>query len=150
MKWVKGHVGHTRNKGADLLAKLSTQLDPPDGTNMDVTPALDVTSAKLTKVSQALAYKAIQAKKLAMLQSRVPCSCTTANLRLIKDKIKGIFEFSPTDVSFWRAIQNQDFSHQSRYWLWMSTHDAYMTGSQWLCPNYNQAFQAQAFCEHDG
>ena len=29
MKWVKGHAGHTRNKGADLLAKLSTQLDPP-------------------------------------------------------------------------------------------------------------------------
>ena len=25
-----------------------------------------------------------------------------------------------------------------------------MIGSNWLCPNYNQDFQAQAFCEHDG
>ena len=32
----------------------------------------------------------------------------------------------------------------------MSAHDVYMTGSQWLCPNYNQAFQACAFCEHNG
>ena len=67
MKWVKGHAGHTRH-GADMLAKLSTQLNPPDNPNMDITPTLKVTGAKLTKVSQALAYKAIWAKKLSMLK----------------------------------------------------------------------------------
>lgn len=27
---MKGMREHTRNEGADMLAKLSTQLDPPD------------------------------------------------------------------------------------------------------------------------
>lgn len=34
--------------------------------------------------------------------------------------------------------------------MWMAIHDAYMVGSHWLCPTYNQEFQARAFCEHDG
>jgi ribonuclease HI len=49
LKWVKGHAGHTRNEGADMMAKLSTQLDPPDDPNMEIAPTLKVTGAKLTK-----------------------------------------------------------------------------------------------------
>ncbi|KAF8240449.1 hypothetical protein L208DRAFT_1539698 [Tricholoma matsutake] len=32
----------------------------------------------------------------------------------------------------------------------MYRHDVYMMGSSWLWLNYNQEFQAWAFCEHDG
>ncbi|KAF8235701.1 hypothetical protein L208DRAFT_1255414 [Tricholoma matsutake] len=133
-----------------MLAKLSTHLLPPDNPKMNITPTLKVTGAKLAKVSQSLTYKAIQAKKLSKLKDRVPCSHTAVNLKLIKDKMKSSFEICPTDTSFWRAIQNQDFSQQSQYWLWMSTHDAYMMGSNWLHSNYNQEFQAWVFSKHNG
>ncbi|GLB44704.1 putative RNA-DNA hybrid ribonuclease activity [Lyophyllum shimeji] len=150
MKWVKGHAGHTRNEGADKLAELATQLEPLNDPNMNIEPTLKVTGAKLTKVTQALAYKAIRARRLTKLRSKPPRSRTVENLQKVKHTIKSGFDLSPTDASVWKAIRNKDFSRQSRYWLWMSMHDAYMIGSHWLRPKYSQEYQARAFCEHDG
>ena len=113
MKWVKGHAGHARNEGADMLAKCATHLLPPDDPKMDIDPTLKVTGAKLTKVSRSLTHKAIRAKKLAKLKDGAPRSHTAVNLKLIKDKMKALFEISPTDASFWKAIRNPDFSRQS-------------------------------------
>ncbi|KAF8067091.1 ribonuclease H-like domain-containing protein [Lyophyllum atratum] len=150
LKWVKGHAGHIRNEGADLLAERALGLDPPVDPKLDIEPSLSVTGAKLSKVSQSLAYKAIRARKLAVLKSKPPRSRTVENLGAIKRATKDNFNISPTDAGIWKAVRNKDFSRQSRYWLWMSVHDAYMIGSQWLRPNYAQELQARAFCEHDG
>lgn len=63
LHWVKGHLGHARNEGADRLASEATG-NPPKSLNMEIDPTLVVMGTKLMETTQALAYKAIRLAKL--------------------------------------------------------------------------------------
>jgi ribonuclease HI len=58
-KWIKGHSGHKRNDGADRMANLGAQKDHPDEIDLVVQPHCRITGAKLSKLTQSLAYKGI-------------------------------------------------------------------------------------------
>ncbi|KAJ4484642.1 hypothetical protein C8R41DRAFT_707486, partial [Lentinula lateritia] len=59
LKWVKGHNGHEWNEGADLLAKEAVRKEKASYINLHPPRTLHVTGAKLSTMTQALAYKAI-------------------------------------------------------------------------------------------
>ncbi|KAJ3724921.1 hypothetical protein DFJ43DRAFT_965107, partial [Lentinula guzmanii] len=41
-----------------------------------------------------------------------------------------------TDAQIWVSIQNKDFSRPFRYFLWMTTHEAYKIGNYWTRINW--------------
>ena len=49
--------------------------------------------------------------------------------------------------SLWKAIRHKDISKEARYFLWMTFHDAYMVGSNWLRPGYVPEYQERSECK---
>ncbi|KAF8061862.1 ribonuclease H-like domain-containing protein [Lyophyllum atratum] len=148
MKWVKGHAGHARNEGADRLARAAVDAIQTQNVTLNITPSLSTSGAKLSAVTQALAYKAIRAKK--MEDKENSRARTDRNLDRVKMYIKSKQDSRPTTGKIWRRIRNKDFSRQERFWLWMSLHDAYWVGSHWLKPQFEEEYRDRAICAHDG
>jgi hypothetical protein len=87
MKWVKGHNGHARNEGADIQADIGAKKAVHDEVPLDVPPALKITGAKLSALTQSLAYKAIREQKMkAKLKKR---DRTVVNLEKTKTMHSG-------------------------------------------------------------
>ncbi|KAJ3896995.1 hypothetical protein F5879DRAFT_761446, partial [Lentinula edodes] len=63
LKWVKGHSGHGRNEGADTMAKEVVEKVKASYINLCFPPTLHVTGAKISAMTQALAYKVIMTQK---------------------------------------------------------------------------------------
>ncbi|KAJ3805881.1 hypothetical protein F5876DRAFT_51067, partial [Lentinula aff. lateritia] len=63
LKWVKGHDGHERNEGTDVLARAAVDKQKVSYINLEVLHDLYVTGAKLSAMTQALAYRAIRQEK---------------------------------------------------------------------------------------
>ncbi|KAG6887242.1 hypothetical protein C0992_013194, partial [Termitomyces sp. T32_za158] len=95
VKWVKGHVGHERNEGADKLAGEATKMPPPNNPDLTSHPTLRVTGAKLSKVTQSLAYKAL--RKIKMEKNPPNRVRTRRNLDSIRECAEECFGRRPTD-----------------------------------------------------
>ncbi|KAG6894055.1 hypothetical protein C0992_007657, partial [Termitomyces sp. T32_za158] len=148
VKWVKGHAGLARNEGADKLAGEATNKTPPTDLDMTINPSLRLSGAKLSKVTQALAYKAIRQRK--MKENPPTRARTKSNLTSIKECAEERFGKRPTEGRIWKSFRHKDFSKKQSYFLWMATHDAYMVGSHWLRPAYKEEKQERARCKHCG
>ncbi|KAJ7336104.1 hypothetical protein DFH08DRAFT_965009 [Mycena albidolilacea] len=123
MKWVKGHSGHIRNEGADRMADEGARKDAPDEVNMEIPPELKLTGAKLSAMTQSLAYKAIRERKMKKkLKKR---ERTKANMERAKAEAEDNYGFIPTEEKIWKSFQSKDLSKQCQYFLWMIAHDAY-------------------------
>ncbi|KAK7455150.1 hypothetical protein VKT23_011021 [Stygiomarasmius scandens] len=111
-----------------------------------IPPTLQITGAKLSTMTQALAYKAIIQQKTTKDDMRR--RRTTLNVMRVKESIKTKFGYIPTEAALWKSIRHKDFSRKTRYFLWMTTHDAYMTGTHWTRPNLKPELQERALCAH--
>lgn len=105
LKWVKGHKGHELNEGADCLAGQGTRKNNTDNIPLDADRRLTLTGAKLTAVTQKLAYKGIREQKLRSLSQR---TCTQDNTICAIDNIEVFFGETPSEVQLWRGIQHKD------------------------------------------
>ncbi|EPQ60414.1 hypothetical protein GLOTRDRAFT_89936 [Gloeophyllum trabeum ATCC 11539] len=63
--WVKGHHQNPGNDEAHKLAKRGAKKDVPDQLVLTVPPTFDPVGAKMWCLTQALAYRAIRARKTA-------------------------------------------------------------------------------------
>lgn len=104
-----------------------------------------VTGAKLNVITQTLAYQIIV--KLKNTNEKMERRRTSRNLELIKNTIEERYGFQPTDEAYWKSIRHKDFAPKTRYFLWVSTHDAYMIGTHWLRSNYSDDLQSRAECQ---
>ncbi|KAJ4464950.1 hypothetical protein C8R41DRAFT_912550 [Lentinula lateritia] len=129
LKWVKGHSGHERNEGADTMAKEAVGKVKASYINLCPPHTLHVTGAKISAMTQALAYKVIMTQKSSdadMYRRR-----TEINIMRVQNCVEDMFGYIPTPETFWKSIRHKDLELKLQIFLWKVTHDAYWTGTRW-------------------
>ncbi|KAJ3982406.1 hypothetical protein F5890DRAFT_1529964 [Lentinula detonsa] len=129
VKWVKGHNGHPRNEGADDMAKRATQKEKASYINLNPPKELLVTGAKLSIMTQKLAY-------IGILQWK------RSNGEMQRRRT--------TTENFWMSIRQKDLERKTREFLYLVTHDAHWTGTHWLRPSMKPELQQRAICNACG
>ncbi|KAJ7673854.1 hypothetical protein DFH06DRAFT_1445365 [Mycena polygramma] len=148
VKWVKGHNGHHRNEGADRKADEGAKKPVENEVPLTIPPTLTMTGAKLAAMTQSLAYKAIRERK--RKKNKNKRERTAANMERAKAECKDNFGFIPTEDKIWKSLLNKDLSREAQYFLWMTTHDAYMVGTHWQRETTSPEKQEWGECQHCG
>ncbi|KAJ7183871.1 hypothetical protein C8R46DRAFT_1159208 [Mycena filopes] len=148
LKWVKGHNGHERNEGADKKADEGARKQAHDEVPLNIPPELKLTGAKLSAMTQSLAYKAIRKRRMkAKLKKR---ERTKINIEKTKAEVEDAFGFKPTEAKIWTAMRSRDLSRQIRSFLWTTMHDGYVVGTHWLRESNTPEQKERSECQQCG
>jgi ribonuclease HI/exonuclease III len=142
--WVKGHSGHERNEGADEQANIGANRDPDeDNEQIDDQSERDI-GAKLSKMTQKVAYQGIREAKLRKYKPR-PRTAKTVE-RIVEDLIReGAGQHKPETI--WKNIRHKDLDKKASNFMWSLLHDAFMIGDKWLRDNFDEEQQLRSQCQ---
>lgn len=141
--WVKGHSGHPRNEGADRLAGRGAKRAEPDELDITIPKELKISGAKLSAITQKLAYKAIRERKAAKLPAR---RATEAVVGRVVEDVERLTGRKIKPRTFWDSLTKTAVSRECRQFLWKTAHDAFMVGDKWRRPKMSDELQARAVC----
>lgn len=139
-QWIKGHNGNIGNEKADELAMSGALHTIPDLIDTYVPRNFDTQGAKLSAISQKLAYmKIMNEKKLDYTRA------TLALLDVTRFAVETISSNLETDEAIWRGCRNKDISKKIQMFLYKSLNNAYRIGMFWeTIPNNEH----RAFCPY--
>ncbi|KAG6914510.1 hypothetical protein DXG01_009287 [Tephrocybe rancida] len=143
----KEPVGKDDARKADILAREALLLVCPSPL-VEASHTFLISGARLSTMSQALAYKLIKKGRNGNQPPARPR--TEDTLRRVKTETLESTGKRISDPLIWRAIRNPDLSRQARYFLWMLLHDAYKVGSHWNRDTMPPELKARARCAEDG
>ncbi|KAI0764252.1 hypothetical protein BD413DRAFT_698561 [Trametes elegans] len=142
--WVKGHNGHLGNEAADQLAGQAAARADGDPLHLHIDNALRLTGAKLSAMTQELAYKAIRTIRADKAEAR---ASTVQRVAQILSDIDDDFGVQLTEGALWRSLKKPAVARETRQWIWMVIHDGYMVGEKWLRTNMSDDLKERAICK---
>jgi ribonuclease HI len=141
----KGKLELNAIKSIETLLIKAQTLPEEVKDDLDVNPDMRLTGARLSSLNQATAYKILKAKKMQDYSKRRQ---TKSNIDLIQEETKQKQQIILKESEIWKTIRHPDLHHNTRAFLWMAIHDAYMIGTNWLRPGFAPEYQERSECHH--
>jgi RNase H len=105
-RWVRGHSGDHGNEESDRLAKEGARKATPDELDLELPAEFSIQGAKLSVMTQALAYKGIRRSKM---EKTPPVS--PALLQKIREAIIHFNGQYETDATIWKSLRKPKNTH---------------------------------------
>ena len=125
-KWVKGHQGIRGNEESDKLAKEGTGKEEPDNLPLEIPKEFDLQGAKLSTLSQAIAYRGIRERKI-----KEPRPATNRNIDLIREAILEHSRNDETDEAIWKSLRKRTIRIRVQQFIYKAINDTPMIGAKW-------------------
>ncbi|KAG2740664.1 RnaseH-domain-containing protein, partial [Suillus brevipes Sb2] len=125
-KWVKGHDQSRGNIEADKLAGLGALKDNFDQLDTEIPSKFNLQGARLTQITQALAYQGIMSLKTIEHKRN-----TIGLLDMTRYAIQSISTELETDHAIWNSRKNKDLSKKFQSFLYRALNDSYKVGKFW-------------------
>ncbi|KAI0782454.1 ribonuclease H-like protein [Irpex lacteus] len=138
-EWTKGHEGTEGNEGADALAGVGARKPINTETTLNIPNEWNLTGAKLSTLTQALAYKGIRERQQYRQRAAAEAPLDMAR-NCVHDHLGGR---KPTDATIWHGLRNKDISRNISDFLWRATHKSQRVGKYW---DHIPGFETRATC----
>jgi ribonuclease HI len=133
-EWVKGHSGEEGNEKADRLAEIGAKKDVPDNIDLSIPPRFDIQGAKMSALTQRIAYQGIMSHR-----QRTPQRNTTHNLDMMRHALEEIAGHMENDETLWRNCQRKDIRRKVQQFIIKAIHGAFKIGAYWrMIPGYEE------------
>ena len=141
-KWVKGHSGELGNEQSDALAKSGANKEEVDEVSLEVPTHFDLQGAKLSGITQALAYKGIQER-----ERKEERNTTRLNLEKIRSDIEDHTGLLETNETIWGLIRRSPVRLRIRQFFYKALHGTQKIGRYW----FNiQDYEERGICQTCG
>ncbi|KAJ6543734.1 hypothetical protein DFH09DRAFT_928387 [Mycena vulgaris] len=122
------------------LARNAADTNTTTVISLSIPTDLRIKGAKLSKMTQRLAYLGIRESKATPSRK-----ATNENIALIQDAIKTLSGSAPKASAIWNSIRHKDISRQIKSFLWKGVHGAHRVGAYWA---HIPGFEDRATCSH--
>lgn len=131
-KWVKGHNGDQGNKECDLLAKTGADKPIHDEMDLNIPATFDLQGAKLSAITQAIAYQGIIERLLPQQYATI-----AENLQTTREAIHAYNGLLEIDETIWINMQQRTLRTHIKQSLYKAIYSTQKLGQYWQhIPNH--------------
>ena len=123
---TEGHEGNEGNEESDKLAKEAASKPTPDALDLTVRNTFNIQGAKLSELTQSIAYQGIRERKPPLDRQS-----STNNINTSRDAIERYTGSQETDASIWSSLRKAPIRPKVSQFLYKSMHNVFRTGNYW-------------------
>ncbi|KAI0039558.1 hypothetical protein FA95DRAFT_1503987 [Auriscalpium vulgare] len=127
-RWVKGHSGDTGNDHADAQAALGAAKATADSLDLTVPPPFQLSGAKMSTLTQSLAYQGIRERKQAKV---VPRNGTNARMEAARYALRDVTGQDEPDSALWLSLRCKDIRKNIQAFMFRALHRSHKVGEYW-------------------